>query len=56
MKSGIKTGTGNQKGGTHLVLLIAGRMLGEEKMLIEELDGYNDYKKRVKYWLIPSIW
>jgi protein-S-isoprenylcysteine O-methyltransferase Ste14 len=42
--------------GIVMVLLLAGRILGEEKMLIEELDGYSEYKKRVKYRLIPFVW
>ncbi|HWQ72683.1 MAG TPA: hypothetical protein VN370_10225 [Desulfitobacteriaceae bacterium] len=36
--------------------LIAGRIIGEERMLIKELEGYEDYKKKVKYRLIPFIW
>lgn len=32
------------------------RSIGEEKMLVEELEGYADYKKKVKYRLIPYIW
>jgi protein-S-isoprenylcysteine O-methyltransferase Ste14 len=42
--------------GIAMVLLLAGRILGEEKMLNEELDGYTEYRKRVKYRLIPLIW
>ncbi len=38
------------------VILIAVRILGEEKVLENGLDGYADYKKRVKYRLIPFIW
>jgi protein-S-isoprenylcysteine O-methyltransferase Ste14 len=37
-------------------LLVAGRIVGEEKMLIDELEGYADYKKRVRYRLIPFVW
>jgi protein-S-isoprenylcysteine O-methyltransferase Ste14 len=36
--------------------IVAGRILGEEKMMIEELEGYEDYKKKVKYRLFPYIW
>jgi protein-S-isoprenylcysteine O-methyltransferase Ste14 len=25
-------------------------------MMVGELDGYEDYKKKVKYRLIPFIW
>lgn len=32
------------------------RILNEEKVLTAELDGYADYKKKVKYRLIPFIW
>ena len=37
-------------------LVLAGRIMGEEKMLIEELEGYEAYKQKVKYRLIPFIW
>jgi protein-S-isoprenylcysteine O-methyltransferase Ste14 len=37
-------------------ILIAFRIVGEEKMLVEELEGYEDYRKRVKYRLIPLVW
>jgi protein-S-isoprenylcysteine O-methyltransferase Ste14 len=36
--------------------LIVGRIKDEEKLLEEELDGYKEYKKKVKYRLIPFIW
>ena len=36
--------------------LIIGRIKDEEKLLEEELDGYKEYKKKVKYRLIPFIW
>ena len=32
------------------------RIIFEEKMLIAELDGYQDYTNKVKYRLIPEIW
>ena len=37
-------------------LLIAFRIKGEEKLLEQELDGYKEYKQKVKYRLIPFIW
>ena len=37
-------------------VLIVIRILGEEKLLSAELDGYEAYKKKVKYRLIPFIW
>jgi len=42
--------------GLVLTLLIMFRIIGEEKMLATELEGYTDYKKMVKYRLIPLIW
>ena len=30
--------------------------VNEEKLLTAELEGYADYKKKVKYRLIPFIW
>lgn len=37
-------------------LLIGVRVVNEEKLLSAELDGYEEYKKKVKYRLIPFIW
>ena len=37
-------------------LLIASRIKNEEKFFEKELEGYKEYKKRVKYRLIPFIW
>ena len=37
-------------------LIIAKRIKGEEALLEAELDGYREYKLRVKYRLIPFIW
>jgi protein-S-isoprenylcysteine O-methyltransferase Ste14 len=37
-------------------LTLAARIIGEEKMMVEELEGYQDYQKKVKYRLIPYIW
>jgi protein-S-isoprenylcysteine O-methyltransferase Ste14 len=42
--------------GVVMMLLLAGRIFGEEKMLTEELEGYADYKQRVRYRLIPFVW
>ena len=36
--------------------LIALRAANEEKVLEKELNGYTDYKKKVKYRIIPFIW
>lgn len=32
------------------------RIIDEEKLLTRELEGYVEYKKKVKYRLIPFIW
>ena len=32
------------------------RILDEEKMLTDELDGYREYRQRVRYRLIPNVW
>ena len=37
-------------------VLIAVRITDEEKLLTKELSGYGEYKKKVKYRLIPFIW
>lgn len=37
-------------------LMIAQRIKGEEALLEQELDGYREYKKKVKYRLIPLLW
>lgn len=37
-------------------IIIAKRIRGEEKLLEEELTGYCEYKKKVKYRLIPFLW
>jgi protein-S-isoprenylcysteine O-methyltransferase Ste14 len=38
------------------LIAVAGRIIGEEKMLADELEGYEEYKKKVTYRLIPFIW
>ena len=42
--------------GLMLTVLLAGRIVGEEKMLTDELEGYAEYKQKVKHRLIPFIW
>ena len=36
--------------------IIVKRIKGEEKFLEKELDGYREYKQKVRYRLIPFIW
>ena len=40
----------------HYPIVIVIRILNEEKVLEQGLEGYSDYKKRVKYRLIPFVW
>jgi len=42
--------------GALVIFLLAMRTIGEEKMMLNELEGYVEYKKKVKYRLIPFIW
>jgi protein-S-isoprenylcysteine O-methyltransferase Ste14 len=42
--------------GLAMLFLLMGRIIGEEKMLVDELAGYADYQKKVKYRLLPFIW
>ena len=37
-------------------LIIAKRIRNEEEFLEKELDGYREYKNKVKYRLIPFVW
>ena len=37
-------------------VLMVVRILDEEKLLSAELSGYEEYKKKVKYRMIPFIW
>ena len=38
------------------VVVIVVRILNEEKVLEAGLEGYTEYKKRVKYRLLPFVW
>jgi protein-S-isoprenylcysteine O-methyltransferase Ste14 len=38
------------------ILTLIVRIFGEEKMMLEELEGYREYQKKVRYRLIPFIW
>lgn len=37
-------------------ILIIIRIKNEEKLMEKDLRGYNEYKKKVKYKLIPFVW
>jgi protein-S-isoprenylcysteine O-methyltransferase Ste14 len=36
--------------------IIAKRIKGEEELLEKELEGYKEYKQKVKYKMIPFVW
>ena len=36
--------------------IIAKRIKGEEELLERELEGYKEYKEKVKYRLVPYVW
>lgn len=39
-----------------IVLVLAVRITREERLLDDELDGYREYRRRVRYRLVPFIW
>jgi protein-S-isoprenylcysteine O-methyltransferase Ste14 len=39
-----------------IVGVLAARILNEEKVLAENLEGYRDYLARVRYRIIPGLW
>lgn len=36
--------------------LIIVRLQAEERLLVQELDGYVEYRQKVKYRLLPGVW
>jgi len=42
-------------GGLSALLMVVRTVL-EDKMLLNELDGYKDYTRRVRYRLVPGVW
>lgn len=42
--------------GLALTILLMARIIGEEAMLIQKLEGYREYAQHVRYRLIPFIW
>ena len=42
--------------GVIVFIILIGRIIGEEKMLITGLRGYADYVERTRYRLVPFIW
>ncbi len=42
--------------GICIVIILIIRINGEEKTLVDELEGYVEYRQKVKYRLIPFLW
>ena len=42
--------------GVALSVLLAVRSVDEEKLLTKELPGYDEYRRRVRYRLLPPVW
>jgi protein-S-isoprenylcysteine O-methyltransferase Ste14 len=38
------------------LIALVGRIIGEERTLVRELDGYEEYRRNVRYRLVPFIW
>jgi protein-S-isoprenylcysteine O-methyltransferase Ste14 len=39
-----------------LLLTLAWRLLDEERLLVRDLEGYAEYRRKVPWRLIPGIW
>ncbi|HEX3044077.1 MAG TPA: isoprenylcysteine carboxylmethyltransferase family protein [Bacillota bacterium] len=39
-----------------IIMVIAVRLLDEERFLLANLNGYEEYRRKVRYRLIPFIW
>ena len=42
--------------GAVLTLILVARIRGEEAMLVRELEGYEAYRGKVRYRLVPGVW
>ena len=38
------------------VVLLIWRLLDEETLLVQDLPGYDNYRERVRYRLVPRLW
>ncbi|HEY9856737.1 MAG TPA: isoprenylcysteine carboxylmethyltransferase family protein [Stenomitos sp.] len=36
--------------------LLAARIIGEEHLLVDQLEGYADYRQKVRYRMVPLVW
>jgi protein-S-isoprenylcysteine O-methyltransferase Ste14 len=39
-----------------LAIVLAARIVGEERLLVNELEGYAEYQRKVCYRLFPFVW
>lgn len=39
-----------------VILVLVARILNEEKVLLRDLSGYQEYMQQVRYRLIPGVW
>lgn len=39
-----------------LVLVLCARIVREERLLVDDLAGYADYRRKVRYRLLPLVW
>jgi protein-S-isoprenylcysteine O-methyltransferase Ste14 len=39
-----------------MTLLLAVRIVGEERLLVTSLEGYDAYRRKVRYRLLPFVW
>jgi protein-S-isoprenylcysteine O-methyltransferase Ste14 len=39
-----------------MVAAIVWRLLDEERALVADLPGYEDYRRHVRYRLVPHVW
>jgi protein-S-isoprenylcysteine O-methyltransferase Ste14 len=39
-----------------LLIVLIWRLLDEERLLAEELPGYTEYQRRVRFRLVPFVW
>jgi protein-S-isoprenylcysteine O-methyltransferase Ste14 len=59
MSAGVPLALGSYWGLLIILVVIpvlAFRISDEEKMLVGELAGYEDYRRKVRFRLIPAIW
>jgi protein-S-isoprenylcysteine O-methyltransferase Ste14 len=43
-------------GALPMVATLAWRLVDEESVLVTQLKGYGDYRRQVRYRLLPFVW